>query len=435
MKLLTLLALVSIFSSNPKIEYSGRIDFSKTDAPRFSYSGVSIRACVEASLINATLNDERGENYFAVIIDRVYTGKLKTQKGKATYQLAQFSQQGTHEIELVKITEEMFGKTSFLGFSLNDGGAIIDICNSRQHTIEFIGNSITCGYGNEGALGQRFGAETENHYLSYAAMTVRNFGAKPIMVCKSGIGIYRNYGGPDNGSPDCMTNFYDRTFLYDAKPKHNFEQKPDLVCINLGTNDLSTQKFDSLLFINRYLELISQVQSHYSNTEIICLLGPMISGKSLKAMRSYIKQVVQKANLAEKGKVYFFEMSAQTGKYGMGTDYHPSIEQNIVNSIELTNFISKTKGWNVIPQIHYAKVSNNNQITLYANGNKVLFDESIINARIFVDGTETTPTNWLINEEEHTIHIILKEDISQANKIEMVGDAAFKKIMRCKIEK
>ena len=69
--------------------------------------------------------------------------------------------------------------------------------------IEFIGNSITCGYGNEGTNKfQGFEYETENHYYSYAAITARNLKAQHWVVARSGIGAYRNYNGPKTGNPE-----------------------------------------------------------------------------------------------------------------------------------------------------------------------------------------------------------------------------------------
>lgn len=110
---------MSVLATNPDIEYNGRIDFSEPEAPQFSYSGVSIRASIDASSASVILNDEKGENYFAIIIDKEYVGKLKAIKGKNTYPIAEFGTKGIHEIEIVKITEEQFGKTSFCGFELD----------------------------------------------------------------------------------------------------------------------------------------------------------------------------------------------------------------------------------------------------------------------------------------------------------------------------
>jgi lysophospholipase L1-like esterase len=433
MHLLSILTLLTVLATNPSIEYSGRIDFSKPEAPQFSYSGVSIRTNVNASKVSATFKEEMGGNRFAVIIDNVYTGNITTEKGKVTYQLAQFNGKEPHEIEIVRITEEQFGKTTFIGFELD--GDIADKPAPRPHTIEFIGNSITCGYGNEGRIGQRFSAATENHYMTYAAMTARSLNARTIVAAKSGIGIYRNYAGPSTGNPDCMTNFYDRTFLYDEKPKYDFATQPDLVCINLGTNDMSTPGYDTTLFINNYMRLIGQVQSHYNNPDIVCLLGTMLSAPVLDTARRCINEVVRRANAQGKGKVYFFEMTPQNIEAnGLGIDWHPTVRQHIVSARELTAFISKLKGWDVVPQILMAKVTDSNQITLYANTTDCLFSESLTGMKIIADGQELHATDWLIDETNATMTIKISEKLDGFGKIELKGDSNLEKIMRCTVQ-
>lgn len=435
MNLITIFSLLTVLATNPNIEYSGRIDFSQKNAPKFSYSGVSIRASIDASTASVTLNDEKGENYFAVIIDKVYTGKLKTQKGKATYQLAQFETKGIHEVEIVKITEEQFGKTSFLGFELGDDGEIIEMQDKREHLIEFVGNSITCGYGNEGRIGERFSAETENHYMTYAAITARSLNARTLVASKSGIGIYRNYAGPTEGNEDCMTNYYDRTFLYDKTPKYNFSERPDLVCINLGTNDMSTPGYDTTIFMNRYLDLISQIQANYDKPEIVCLLGTMLTGEPLEMERTCINKVVQRANALGKGSVHIFEMTPQDiKKNGLAIDTHPTVKQHIQSARQLTEYISKLKGWDIIPQIVKIEKSGSNQITLYANDPKCLFTESLTDMTITADSVELHQTDWLINDEDAFMIIKFKEDISNAQNIEITGNKAANMLIRCSVQ-
>ncbi len=433
MHILTSLLLASALASNPEIEYSGRIDFSNPDAPRFSYSGVSIRANVDAAEIGVVLDDERGQNYFAIIIDKVYTGKLQTTAGKKTYTIAQFGKKSVHEVEMVKITEEMFGKVTFYGFDLGSSGQLTPIADKREHLIEFVGNSITCGYGNEGLLGQQFCAETENHYMSYAAITARSLNARPLVASKSGIGIYRNYAGPSEGNEDCMSNFYNRTFLYDAEPKFSFSEQPDLVCINLGTNDFNTPGTDTSKYIERYINLIEQMQSNYRKPEIVCLLGPMLEGETLNLARKCINEVVRRANILANGKVYFFEMTSQQADInGLGTDYHPTVKQHILSARQLTTFISQLKGWPVTPQFLQAKILRNSQIVLYANSPDCL--DVLDGISVDVDGKNIAAT-VSADKSNCSATISLKTDLDKAKVVKISGNAVFNSMMRCVVTK
>jgi lysophospholipase L1-like esterase len=337
----------TILANNSLIEYTGRIDFAKPMAPSFSYSGVSIRASFQGTSIAMILDDPGTGNFYNVIIDKIVLPRLKTKKGLNTYEIKTNLKDTIHEIELFRLTEEMFGKTSFKGFLIDKGRRLVVITNKREHLIEFIGNSITCGYGNEGGPGEHFGPTTENHYLTYAAITSRSFHARHLAVCKSGIGIYRNYDGPVSGSKDCMTNFYERIFLYDSLPLYGFSQKPDLICIDLGTNDFSTGKGDSARYVNKYLQFIDLIQAKNKDADILVLLGPMLSGADLGLVRRCLHFVVESINRKNHGKVYFFEMSQQNGELGYGTDSHPTVAQHLKNARELVKYISALKDWKI----------------------------------------------------------------------------------------
>ncbi len=360
-------APVIVPANDTLIEYAGRIDFTNPVAPRFSYSGVSVRACFKGTSISAIINDERGENFYNIILDKTQIERIQPQAGEQTYLLAENLEDAIHEIEIFKLTEEMFGKTSFLGFQVDEADSLVEIQDKRDLLMEFIGNSITCGYGNEGQNGGTFGASTENHFMTYAAITSRSFNARHMAVSKSGIGIYRNYDGPAEGNADCMTNYYNRVFLYNELPHYSFEETPDLVCINLGTNDFSTGGGDSAHYVGTYLNFIDSIQNHYVQPDIICLVGCMLSGASLEEVRSYVQFIADSANNRGKGNVYFFEMSAQTGDLGIAIDYHPTVAQHMENSRELVQFISTLKSWPIHPIVLKADVYSTTAIKVRFN--------------------------------------------------------------------
>jgi hypothetical protein len=407
-------------ASDHLIEYTGRIDFSNPDAPRFSYSGVSIRACFKGTGISAIMDDEKGENYYTIILDKTQVTKIKMNKGKQAYILAQNLIKGVHEVEIFRSTEQMFGKTSFLGFETDRGTSLVEIPDKRTRMIEFIGNSITCGYGNEGELGATFGASTENHYMTYAAITSRSFNARHLAVCKSGIGIYRNYNGPATGSPDCMPNYYTRIFLYDEMPKYAFKDKPDLICIDLGTNDFSTNGGDSARFVSGYLNFIDSLQHYYTKPDILCLLGPMLNGATLARVRKYIQFVATSANNRGKGNVYFFEMSEQKGDLGIGIDSHPTVAQHCKNGKELVNYISTMKGWPVTPLVLKAEVETPNKITLQFNTEMKVPSGITPGFKIKVDGKQFSVTRTYTDTTDGSkLSLALEELIKPGQKVNL----------------
>jgi lysophospholipase L1-like esterase len=361
-------SLDTIPANNPLIEYTGRINFANPLEPSFSYSGVSIRAKFTGTSIGMVMSDNKGTNYYNIILDGKIIDSINVTTDKRNYFLAESLENTTHEIEIFKRTEVDFGTTRFYGFLVDKGASLVSIINKRERLFEYIGNSITCGYGNEGKNGDTFGPTTENHYLSYAAITSRNFNARHLAVCKSGIGAYRNYNAPYSGSSDNMTDYYDRVSFYDVNPKYSFAETPDLVYINLGSNDFSTNGGDPVRFKNNYYRLIDTIQTRYNKPDIICLVGPTLDGQTLNQVRSYIKEIVDSTNKKGLGNVYLFELSEQ-GSLGYGIDYHPNVAQHQKNAIELTNFIKSIKGWNTTA-LPDSKNDFDNRTIFYPNPNK-----------------------------------------------------------------
>ena len=105
--------------SNPEIEYSGRIDFSKEEAADIYWSGSSVKINFEGTSIQALLKDESGDNYYNVIVDNDSIFILRPTTKKQYHELASNLTEGKHTVEIFKRTEWSSGKTSFYGFKLD----------------------------------------------------------------------------------------------------------------------------------------------------------------------------------------------------------------------------------------------------------------------------------------------------------------------------
>ncbi|MBN1951642.1 MAG: hypothetical protein JW801_10590 [Bacteroidales bacterium] len=402
----------TLSADNSLIEYTGRIDFENPLAPKFSYSGVSIRTCFTGTSISAILNDDQGENYYNVILDGVVVDTLLVNSGTESYLLADGLDDAIHEIELFKRTELTFGKTEFLGFIVDAGASLQPVSNTRELFIEYIGNSITCGYGNEGPLGETFGPTTENHYLTYAAITSRNFNAKHMAVSRSGIGIYRNYDGPAEGNAECMTNLYSRIFLYDDAPLYDFAVQPDVICINLGTNDYSTTGGDSALYVSNYFRLIDTLQTRYTNPEIVLLAGPMLSGGTLTDIKSHLQYIADSASNKGMGHVSFFELSAQ-GSLGYAIDYHPTLAQHAKNGAELTAYLKTLMDWKIQPLLTKAKTLSENHVQIEFNTPVYDPQDSYLGFSVYTtEGAFNLQMAYRDTTKENVVHLILEENMA-----------------------
>ncbi|MBN1781152.1 endoglucanase [bacterium] len=313
-----------ITADNPNIRYIGRFDRSNAKRVIFDWPGVYIRAKFEGTACSVRLND--GNNLYAVTIDEQPSQVLQTDTS-AVYTVASGLADTVHTVLIQKRTEAFVGKGEFLGLVLDEGKDLVQPDAPSDRRIEFIGNSMTCGYGVEGEdANEPFKPETENAALSYAALTGRALDADYVMIAYSGKGMVRNYGDANKTSADPMPALYDRTLCADTAPLWDFsEWIPKAVVINLGTNDFSTQPYpDKQVFQDAYTALIGRVRSNYPGVTIFCVCGPMIG----QPCAGYIEQVVDEyRNNNPAADVYYIGISTGLLAYSdRGSDWHPNVQ-------------------------------------------------------------------------------------------------------------
>jgi lysophospholipase L1-like esterase len=336
-----------ILPTNPNIQYVGRICFDNPERPRFTYPGTQINCQFTGTSIRLWAKPKSG--YFMAQVDDAEAFKVAfTGERDSVVNIATALPKGNHSLKLMYIIEGYDLKPDFRGFILDKGATLLEPPALPSRSIEFIGNSITCGYGNESIeKSDPFEYETENHYLTYAQQTCRELNAYAYVVARSGIGVYRSYGGPKTGTPDnVMTTEYEYTNLYDRSEKWDFSRfQPQLVCINLGTNDMSTNNYDVKLLKAAYKRFLQQVRGHNPNAKILFLCGSMLNGKELELVKQTLNEVVDEAHKDGDTEVYRFDFSPQTGDIRYGASWHPSLWQHQKMAGELTAYLRSLMQW------------------------------------------------------------------------------------------
>lgn len=332
--------------SDEHIQYIGRFSFKNPDSPAFTYPGVQINARFEGTSLKMLAKPMSG--YFMAQIDNGKPFKVGFNAPKdSVVSLATSLRDEAHEVRLMYVIEGYQRMPEFRGFILDEGRKLLEPPYLPERKIEFIGNSITCGYGVESTNPKEgFSDETENHYLTYAAITARNLKAQHLVVARSGIGIYRNYAGPKTGNRNSMPAMYDQTLFGVQNEQWNFANyTPDVVCVNLGTNDTSTDPYDRHLLESAYKNFLTTLRSNYPKAKIVFLTGSMLTGQRLEHVKYALDNVVREARNRGDKEVYRFDMSWQTGDLGLGADYHPSIWQQEKMAGELTSYLRSLMGW------------------------------------------------------------------------------------------
>jgi lysophospholipase L1-like esterase len=282
------------------------------------------------------MKDDSLRNWFNVIIDDSLF-VLKADRVDSVYQLVTGLKNEKHTLEIFRRTEWHGGNTTILGFYL-DGGNKLYKPEVSDRLIEFIGDSYTCGYGNEGkSREEHFTYETENAYLSFGPLTARAVNAEQQMVCRSGIGMTQGYGG---GKSFNMPRLYDEV-INDSIVKWDYTRsQPQLVMIELGANDLSAP-LDSTTFVDAYIEFMGRVRSNYDSAKIVCLVGPFSPEEKSHTWQNYIHAVVDSVSKND-NKVYYFEFTP----IGLnGSDWHPNVAEHQSLATELIPYVKNLMSW------------------------------------------------------------------------------------------
>ena len=250
---------------------------------------------------------------------------------------------GEHTIEVVRVTECFLGQTHFRGFVLDETGAALPWPRQPDRRILFIGDSITCGYGVEvNDPKQNFEPSTENFCEGYTGLTVRALHADYVVVARSGIGMVRNYDGPFEGNADAMPAVYPHLFYQVEKPRWDPAQfVPQVICVNLGTNDFSTKGVNVEKFVTTYIDFAGKLASEYPEARLVLLQGPMDNSEVLAHALQRVQDSLAKSY---PGRITFFTLSHQ-GEVGFGASYHPNREQSRRNAAELTDYLAKLMNW------------------------------------------------------------------------------------------
>ena len=138
-------------ASDARIQYVGRVNFTNPEAPLFTYPGVQIIAGFEGTSIRMKAKPKSA--FYMVQIDNQEPFKVDFyQQEDTVLLLAEGLPEGKHTVKLMHVTEGYELRPEFYGFILDPEKDLTEAPALSQRKIEFIGNSITCGFGVEATV-------------------------------------------------------------------------------------------------------------------------------------------------------------------------------------------------------------------------------------------------------------------------------------------
>lgn len=242
-----------------------------------------------------------------------------------------------HTIMVLKRTN---GRSSSAGVSdikLTDG-TILEAPKAKTKLIEFIGDSITVGYATLGKNGDTWSTSTEDVSKTYIRMIAEAFNADYMVTAISGRGVVRNTGGDTD---KLMPEIYKYLDIYNNPGvDYDFERQPDVIVINLGTNDASgsNPNLTAAEFEAGLKAFLIDVRAKNPKAEIIYAYGFMTT-----KFKSSMEKVVKELNDAGDKNISFMALKTCTVKEKcIG---HPTAAAYVSRGEAIIEQISKVTGW------------------------------------------------------------------------------------------
>ncbi|MBE6763079.1 MAG: hypothetical protein E7553_01800 [Ruminococcaceae bacterium] len=204
----------------------------------------------------------------------------------------------------------------------------------------FIGDSITCGFGNLANDPQpRFVTVEQDGTQTYAALAAKHFGAQAHFVCISGRGIARNC---DNADLPLIPDFFDQTSISDPSPWDHTQYQPDVIVINAGTNDTAGEAdpVDVDIFKAKLCEFATHLLTVYPNSKLLWCYGMMATD-----LYDPIKEALESLQSDRVEFLFFKTIYAMDNEIGACS--HPNLRAHYRCAGVLINAICRYVGWDV----------------------------------------------------------------------------------------
>ena len=312
----------------------------------FTFTGTSVKFNLIGDSAAKANNEDNAARY-AIYVDGERTQDLMLDEQTETITAFEIETETTAVISFVKLSETA---NSTIAIKTIEANGTIAPTAEKDLYIEFVGDSITCGYGvDDEDRNHHFSTSTEDCTKAYAYKTAQMLDADYSLVAISGYGIISGYtGNPDKKSANqIMPKYYDKIgYSYTrgvAGIDWTFERQPDVIVINLGTNDESYCKSDKdkqAEFTTEYVNFLKQVREKNPDSKILCVLGVMGSG-----LYKCVEEAVSTYS-AETGDnaVYAMRLANQDQADGIAADWHPTEKTHEKTSTAVSDKIKEILG-------------------------------------------------------------------------------------------
>jgi lysophospholipase L1-like esterase len=338
-------------ATDERVRVMGR-QITDGGAVAFGASGVTFFIRFRGTAVDAELErapaDSAEHDWFTVVVDGGEPSRFRTQPRTRRYTLARGLPRGEHTVVLSKATEGQNGHDRLVAIHTEE---LLQAAPLPARRIEFIGNSITAGYGLDPrpvACKQGTWYDATHAWLAYGPRVARRVNAQWMLSAISGIGMVRNWNSPG----PVMPNVYQGVFMEyaDSTTRWDFRRyTPDLVVVALGTNDFSDgggttprPALDGERFVSEYTRFVAGVRARYPAAKLLLLTSPMLDSTRNQTLAEYLQRVIAARAAAGDSAISRFGFK---GRYTSGCDGHPDLAEQLRMADELEPEVRARMRW------------------------------------------------------------------------------------------
>ncbi len=317
-----------------KIKLNGRCE-KTANGVSLNMSGSAIEFNTDSSSVLIEINADIGV-YYSIMVDGKITQEHKVIEvaGIDYLAVARGLSSGTHNIKIIRESESRAGRGfSVANIQLDEGTKLLER-DADKVLIEFLGDSLTSGYGNLIKNGVANASDLKNQSATkaYPYLVSSKLGLDYRIVSMSGIALGKREDYPT------FPEFYGLENYHADKTKKYSSSNPadvDIVVVNLGTNDDSAKLYNSkdaasvADYGKRYANLITDI-GYSKDAKIVFVSGVCWCHTQTPAYNEAIKELKSRGY----NSVYTIDIrSLQSGGGG-----HPSGEEHIEVADTLIKF-------------------------------------------------------------------------------------------------
>lgn len=333
-------AILALCNPVGRLTYYRGAVFMEASASNFTITG-DLKGDVVLDL-HAECSNSYDELGIFVEVDGEVTYHKLTRGVRNRITIASDLTPGKHVIEVSKSTDAK--NDSIYVYSVSYNGTLEETAQSDKY-IEFLGDSITAGFGvfkNE---------TTTKSYYSYANTVADLFDADYYSMANGGwrFGANTYAAGNESEKNNYIGYIYEKLSMQKDAGAYDFARQPDVIVINLGTNDAiqfktSAEDFSQDVYNADVAALLSLVRKNNPNATVLWVYGAMEGSTDMQYgdMAAMLETAISAYNTASGDNVTFHNtLTANTaGKY-----QHPTAEAQAVNGQEVAAIISQLTGW------------------------------------------------------------------------------------------